>query len=158
MLEAILQKTRKSIWKFLSKKMCSKCWKFKKSSLGRLSFIFAKRKLVLFICIRLILIANIWLLFVTKEFQTKEELVEDLYTYIWVWTHAFDFLSNVNAPAIYVSTDNICDKQSCSVGLFSIEPNEWASYLPGLCVRKLIEIDFSWRSGNCCKWCSTTYS
>jgi len=130
MLETILHKTRKSIWKFLSKKMCSKSWKFKKSSLGRLfsiqtlftkirsliptssaqqviSCIFARWKLVLFICTRLIFTANIWLNFATKEFQTKEEIVEDLYTYIWVWTHAFDLISNVNAPAIYVSTDNI---------------------------------------------------
>ena len=59
---------------------------------------------MLFICIRLILTANIWLHFSTKEFQTKEEIVEDLYTYM---THAFDLISNVNAPAIYVSTDNI---------------------------------------------------
>ena len=40
-----------------------------------------RQKLMLFICIRLNLTATIRLHLATKKFQTKEEILEDLYTY-----------------------------------------------------------------------------
>jgi len=58
-----------------------------------ISFIFAERKIVLFICIHLILTATIWMHFAIKKFQTQEEKVPEMApNYYWkIYTPTFEF-------------------------------------------------------------------